>query len=218
MRAIGGRRSLIQMKVLGLESVKYTNMTGNAETTDIPAILALCIQGDQSAIESLVRTFEGSVFRLALSILDDPMDASEITQETFIAALRSLRSYRENTSFKAWLFTIAMNLSRSRLRKRKALERLRSLVAGFVRLDSQKQRSPEESLIQDEKERSVWLAVAGLDEKHRLPVILRYFHELPISEIANILNVNEGTIHSRLHHARQRLQSELKDQFKQDST
>ena len=192
-------------------------MTDNAETTDISSILALCMQGDQSAIESLVRTFEGSVFRLALSVVDDPMDASEIAQETFIAALRSLHSYRENTSFKAWLFTIAMNLSRSRLRKRKARERLRSLVAGFVRLEAQKLPSPEETLIQDEKERSVWQALSNLDEKHRLPVVLRYFHELPISEIAKILSVNEGTIHSRLHHARQRLQSELKDLFKQDS-
>lgn len=205
------------MKVLGLESVKYTNMTDNAETTDIQPLLALCKQGDPFAIESLVRKFEEAVFRLALSIVDDPMDASEIAQETFIAALRSLHSYREILSFKAWLFTIAMNLSRSRLRKRKALDRLHSLVAGFIRLESQKLPSPEETLIQDEKERAIWQALAGLDEKHRLPVILRYFHELPISEIAKILNVNEGTIHSRLHHARQRLQSELKDQFKQDS-
>jgi len=192
-------------------------MTDNAETTNISSILALCIQGDQSAIEALVRTFEGGVFRLALSVVDDPMDASEITQETFIAALRSLRSYRENSSFKAWIFTIAMNLSRSRLRKRKAIDRLRSLVAGFIRLESQKTRSPEETLVQNENERAVWQALSNMDEKHRLPVILRYFHELPISEIADILKINEGTVHSRLHHARQRLQQELKDLFKQDT-
>lgn len=191
-------------------------MTDNAETTDISSILALCMQGDQSAIESLVRTFEGSVFRLALSVVDDPMDASEITQETFIAALRSLRSYREKSSFKAWIFTIAMNLSRSRLRKRKTLERLRSLVAGFIRVESQKTPSPEDALVQNENERAVWQALSNMDEKHRLPVILRYFHDLPISEIAGILKINEGTVHSRLHHARQRLQHELKDLFKQD--
>lgn len=191
-------------------------MTENIKATELQSLLPLCIQGDEFAIETLVRQFEESVFRLAISVVDDPMDASEITQETFIAALKSLHTYRESTSFKAWLFTIALNRSRSRLRKRKTLGRLRSLWASAFRLESRKLDSPEEILIKGEKEQVVWQGVSRLDEKHRIPIILRYFHELPISEIAQILNVNEGTIHSRLHHARQRLQIELKEQLAQE--
>lgn len=191
-------------------------MTDNIKATEVQSLLPLCIQGDEFAIETLVRQFEESVFRLAISVVDNPMDASEIKQETFIAALKSLRSYQENSSFKAWLFTIALNLSRSHLRKRKTIERLRTLLGSTLRIEPRKTEHPEEIVIRNEKENAVWKILSGLDEKHRLPLILRYFHELPISEIAQILNVNEGTIHSRLHHARQRLQIELKEQLAQD--
>ncbi|MEW5942199.1 MAG: RNA polymerase sigma factor, partial [Chloroflexota bacterium] len=68
----------------------------------------------------------------------------------------------------------------------------------------------------DEKERAVWKALSSLEEKFRLPIVLRYFHELPIAEIAEIMNINEGTVHSRLHSARQRLQTELKSNLAED--
>lgn len=191
-------------------------MTDIAETADIRSLLPLCIAGDQLAIERLVRRFETGVFRLALSIVDDSAEAAEIAQETFLSALRSLPTYEEKSSFKAWLYTIAMNLSRSRLRKRRALHRLRALLTGAFQAGTRITNSPEEVVIQDERDAAVWQALTRLDEKHRLPVILRYFHELSIVEIAQILNVNEGTIHSRLHYARARLQEELKPQFAEE--
>src|SRR5512132_3293666 len=87
-----------------------------------------CIAGNEAAIEMFVRQYETGVFRLALSVVGDQAEANEITQETFIAALRSLPSYQEKKSFKAWLYTIALNQSRSHLRKRKVLERLRTTL------------------------------------------------------------------------------------------
>jgi RNA polymerase sigma-70 factor (ECF subfamily) len=157
----------------------------------------------------LVRQYETSVFRLALSIVGDQAEANEITQETFIAALRSLPSYEEKKSFKAWLYTIALNHSRNHLRKRKTLERLRTTLNSIFRVETQKQISPEESIVQNDKEAQIWNALNQLDDPFRIVVILRYFHELPISEISEILSVNEGTIHSRLHTARERLRSAL---------
>jgi len=168
-----------------------------------------CIAGNEAAIEMFVRQYETSVFRLALSIVGDQSEANEITQETFIAALRSLPSYEEKKSLKAWLYTIALNHSRSHLRKRKTLERLRTTLHSIFRVETQKQILPEESAIQNDKEAEIWNALNQLDEPFRLVVILRYFHELPISEISEILSVNEGTIHSRLHTARERLRNAL---------
>jgi RNA polymerase sigma-70 factor (ECF subfamily) len=159
----------------------------------------------------LVRQYETGVFRLALSIVGDQAEANEITQETFLAALRSLPSYQEKQSFKAWLYTIALNLSRSHLRKRKVLERLRTTLTSIFRIESQKQILPEEAILQSEKEASIWKSLKELDEHHRIVVVLRYFHELPIAEISEILSVNEGTIHSRLHSAREKLRKSLKD-------
>jgi RNA polymerase sigma-70 factor (ECF subfamily) len=173
-------------------------------------LIAECLAGNEDAIELMVRRYEGGVFRLALSIVGDGAEASEITQETFLSALRSLASYQENHSFKAWLYTIALNHSRSHLRKRKVVERLRATLTGIFRLETQKQPSPEQAVIQSEKEAAVWQSLRQLDERHRIVVILRYFHELSIAEIAEVLAVNEGTIHSRLHSAREKLRDALK--------
>ena len=156
-----------------------------------------------------VRRYEASVFRLALSILGDPAEANEITQETFIAALRSLRSYQEKQSLKAWLYTIALNRSRSHLRKQQVIERLTNGLAAHFRIETQKQVTPEDTILRGEQGSEVWRALAQLDERHRLVVTLRYFHELPIREIAEILSISEGTVHSRLHNAREKLRTAL---------
>ena len=173
-------------------------------------LIAECIAGNEDAIEILVREHETGVFRLALSILGDEAEANEVTQETFLSALRALPSYQEKKSLKAWLYTIALNHSRSHLRKRKVIERLRSTLTGIFRGETEKQVSPEETVIQNEKEAALWRSLNGLDERHRLVVVLRYFHELSIAEISEILSVNEGTIHSRLHSAREKLRDALK--------
>jgi RNA polymerase sigma-70 factor (ECF subfamily) len=172
-------------------------------------LIAECIAGNQDAVETLVREYETGVFRLALSILGDAAEAHEVTQETFLSALRALPSYREKKSFKAWLYTIALNHSRSHLRKRKILERLRSTLTTIFRVETEKQVLPEDAVIQNEKEAAIWQSLNQLDERHRIVVILRYFHELPITEISEILSVNEGTIHSRLHTAREKLREAL---------
>lgn len=156
-----------------------------------------------------VRQYETAVFRLALSIVGDPAEASEITQETFLAALRALPSYQEKQSFRAWLYTIALNHSRSHLRKRKTIERLKASLTALFRMETQKQALPEDAAIRSEQEAELWNALNQLEEPFRTVVVLRYFHELPIAEISEILSVNEGTIHSRLHTARARLRGAL---------
>jgi len=194
------------MKVLHPSRVKSTELMNSAESA---WLIVECITGNETAIEALIHQYEAGVFRLALSIVGDTADANEITQETFISALRSLSSYQEKKSFRAWLYTIALNLSRSHLRKRKVIERVKDAVTTLFKIDSQKQILPEEKVIQNEKESTVWNELHEMDERHRTVVILRYFHELSIAEIAEILNISEGTIHSRLYTARERLRQSL---------
>lgn len=172
-------------------------------------LISECIAGNHAAIEMLVRQYEAGVFKLAYSILGDEADANEVTQETFIAVLKSLRTYQEKKTFKAWIYTIALNLSRSQLRKRKIIERLKMTVGGIFRIETQKQVTPEDEVIKTEKEAAIWNELNKLDERHRTVVVLRYFHELSISEISEIMSINEGTIHSRLHTARERLRDAL---------
>lgn len=172
-------------------------------------LIAACIEGDETAIEQFVQEYQLGLFRLTLSVLGDPGEANEATQDSFMAALKALKSYRATSSLMAWLYTIALNTSRSRLRKRKALERLQKTLASLFHVQTQRQPTLEETLIEDEKDATLWKAIERLDEKHRLPIVLRYYHEFSVKEIAVILKVKEGTVHSRLSIARDKLRAEL---------
>ena len=196
------------MKIFNPTRVNPIERMDNAESA---WLISECIAGNADAIEMFVRQNEADIFRLALSIVGDQAEANEITQETFLSALRAFRSYQEKNSLKAWLYTIALNLSRTHLRRQKFRERLRAAVTTIFQLEHQPHHaSPEEAIVQNEKEAALWRELNKLDERHRTVVVLRYFHGMSVAEIAEILSINEGTIHSRLHTARERLRGALK--------
>jgi RNA polymerase sigma-70 factor (ECF subfamily) len=172
-------------------------------------LIELCRVGDSSAIENFVQTYQQEVYRLALSILDDSQEADDATQESLLAALRALDSFHGDSSLKTWLFSITVNICRTRLQKQKRRERLRQILGGIL----QASRTPtvEESTIENEADEVLWRAIHNMDEKHCLPIVLRYYHELPVAEIARILQIPEGTVHSRLNTARKQLHEVLKE-------
>ena len=185
------------------------NIIERMKDIDPSRLIQECIAGNETAIETFVRGHEADVFKLALSIVRDESEAMEITQETFIAALKSLHSFKEIGSLKTWLFKITLNRSRSHLRKRNFLQRLSTTLSTLFKEAEERQTSPEENVIQNEREAVIWSELNKLDERQRIVVILRYFQDLPIVEIAEILNLYEGTVHSRLHTARERLRIAL---------
>lgn len=167
------------------------------------------VRSDSSIeIETLMRAYYPYIQRLAISILDDESEADDAAQETFIAALRSLERFRGESSPRTWLTSIAVNICRGRLRKRKIIQTLQSTLQNLHLLHLAS-ISPEENALQNESDHRLWQAVDSLDEKHRLAVILRYVHEMSVPEIATVLDISQGTIHSRLHYARKKLQAEL---------
>ena len=172
-------------------------------------LIELCRVGDSSAIESFVQTYQQEVYRLALSILDDASEADDATQESLLAALRALRSFHGASSLKTWLFSITVNICRTRLRRRKRSERVRQILGGILRV--QNEPSVEEHAIDHESDETLWRAIRSMDEKHRIPIVLRYYHDLSVLEIANILQIPEGTVHSRLNTARRQLHTVLKE-------
>ena len=173
--------------------------------------LEQCREGDSLAIERLVQTHQRDVYRLALSILDDSDDADDATQEVFLSALRGLDSFRANASLKTWLFSITINVCRSRLQRFKRRGRLVQILQSLFHLRSD-QAHPESEAIQNEADAALWTAVHALDEKHRIPIVLRYYHDLPVADIAELLGIPVGTVHSRLNHARERLRVLLKEE------
>ena len=115
--------------------------------------IELCKVGDSSAIENFVQTYQQDVYRLALSILDDSIEAEDATQDSLLAALRSLDSFRGASSLKTWLYSITVNICRTRLQRHKTYERLTKILGEILRVHSTP--SVEENAIQDQSNKDV---------------------------------------------------------------
>jgi RNA polymerase sigma-70 factor (ECF subfamily) len=166
--------------------------------------------GQTPDIETLVRAYYPDVLRLARSLLDDGGDAEDAAQETFIAAAAGLDGFRGDSRVKTWLFGIAINRCRAQMRRRARHSRLIGALQTVTRLQA-RPRTPEEIAVHNETGDRLRAAVSALDEKHRVPVVLFYLHDLPVPEIARILDTRPGTVYSRLHYARKQLHGLIRD-------
>ena len=158
--------------------------------------------------EELVAQYYSYIVRLSYSVLRDPAEAEDVAQETFVTALLRIDQCDPDSNLKAWISTIAMNKSRDILRKRKRKAAFQNMLQS-VRSLTDHHSSPENTAVSNDTNSRLWAAVEQLGEKHRLPVILRYVHNLSIREIAEILETKEGTIHSRLFYACKKLGSDM---------
>lgn len=159
--------------------------------------------GNSHAMEELVKSCQPTAFRLALSILDDPDEADDVAQDAIIQAIRAIASYRAEASFQTWFYRIVVNNCLGKLRKRRARERLNRFLTDIVKRDSEKRREIESRAIKDERTDHIIRIINDLDTKYRLPIVLRYYQDLPIAQIAEILKVSPRTVHTRMktgHH------------------
>ncbi len=177
--------------------------------TDIDHLIGSCGVDDPAVKETMVSEYSAPVYRLALSILRDPADAQDAAQITFVQAAAALKRYQVGSNFKAWLMTIAVNNCRMILRKRAARLALQQVWESLIRL-TPRQLDPEAQVVEDETRHELWDLVDGLDEKHRLVVVLRLAHDMPISEISQVLGVKEKTVYTRLYNAFARLRGQIR--------
>jgi len=176
--------------------------------TDLDRLIQSGRATDEQIVEGFVDIFYTALYHLSISILRDADEAEDATQETLITAVTHLHKYQPGTNLKAWLYTIAVNTNRGFLRKRKSQLNLRNRLQGLF-YQPELLPSPEQAALQTEQDAQLWGAVNALGEKHRLPILLRYLHGLRNCEIAQILDINEGTVRSRLHYACRKLGGQL---------
>jgi RNA polymerase sigma-70 factor (ECF subfamily) len=176
---------------------------------DTAQLISRCREGDALAVEALVRTYQPYVYRLAVSILDDPDDADEATQDVLVTTLSKLDSYRGQARFTTWLYTVTLNTCRGRLRKRRARARLTQVLHALFRVKEEQEPHPEQQAIEHEVDAHLWRAITILDDRRREAVVLRYFHELPLQEIGLVLGVSERTIRTWLHTAHEQMRAAL---------
>ena len=184
---------------------------------DSEALIRRCQRGDALAIEVLVRRYQNYVYRLCTLVMRNEQDAEDMTQETFIRAFRALPRFeiRQGVSFEAWLYRIAVNACRSRMRRK--WYQVLPWPEPAPQMVAEPEAQPEHKLIRGEQRDQILDAIDCLGEKHRLVVILRYYAGLTNEEIARALGIPSGTVRSRLHIARQKLRDLLaKEQEEQE--
>ena len=169
--------------------------------------------GDTSAFCRLAAEHEQRLLQQACGLARDPSAAEDLVSETLVEAWRSLNRYDGSCRFSTWLFSILLH------RHQKALRRARSRPIPLAALppteaDERRQAqenlpaagpSPAEAAMRREATEKLRQAVAALPEKHQQIVLLRFFEDASLPEIATLLNCSIGTVKSRLHYALEKL-------------
>jgi RNA polymerase sigma-70 factor (ECF subfamily) len=176
--------------------------------------------GEAQAFDLLVTRYSGDIYALLLRITEDAEEAGDLTQETFLSALKAIKKFRGEADLKTWLFRIAINESRNRFRwwKRRFREKTVSIDApqgdGETPLSetfSSNSKNPEETVLQREREASLHQALRDLPEIFREAVVLCDIEGLSYEEIASVLEINIGTVKSRIARGREELRKKLCD-------
>ncbi|MDH4036480.1 MAG: sigma-70 family RNA polymerase sigma factor [Candidatus Krumholzibacteria bacterium] len=162
-----------------------------------------CLSGNQRAFETLVRKYEKPIYNVALRILKDPDDAMDISQTVFVKAYEKLESFDEKREFFSWIYRIAINESINASKKTRRQDEYESGVTAALPPTQEEQRNAE--ILSEEIERAI--EVLTLD--YRMVIVLRHFHDFSYQEIAEILDIPEKTVKSRLFTARQQLKDVL---------
>lgn len=175
---------------------------------DDAALVAAAQAGDRYAFEELVRRYRNDVYALSYHFLKNREEAWDISQEVFIKSYQSLARFRGESSFKTWLLRITANSCKDQFKKRRVdtVPFDDSLDAGHppsATLDPGAQSRAKELGAAIER------AVAQLPAKHRTAFVLREYQGLSYQEMAEAMHCNVGTVMSRLHHARRKLQNTL---------
>ena len=183
------------------------------DTEMIRAVLG----GDPEVYRVLVERYERRIYYVVYGMVRNAEDARELAQECFVKAFQNLHRFRLDSKFYTWICRIAMNLSIDHLRKMKhrrhsEFDEMRggSEGAQVVRLHS-KNTDPSEAASRKQLLKTIMDAVDTLPDDQKQVLVLRELEDMPYREIAEILDVPEGTVMSRLYYARRRLQEILSD-------
>lgn len=181
------------------------------------AVVQRVQSGQVGAFDQLVQKYREPIFSVIYNMTSNREDASDLTQETFIKAFRAIGRFKGKSSFFTWLYRIAMNTTMSFLKKRNrrryiSYENIDEATSGAEILErlTAKNRSEKGALISELQEK-LNDALQKLSPKHRTVVVLHEIEGVEHAEIAKITGTSLGTVRSRLHYAKQQLQSYLQD-------
>ncbi len=180
-------------------------------------------KGDSEAMERLVLKYQNRIYNVILKICADPDDAAELTQETFVKVIENLNKFEGRSGFYTWTFRIAVNLTLNYCQRNSRLafrsldaeqqqqddSQVKQVLKDFLSDDS----SPDPAAEVQSKElyRIAARTLMGLDEAHRAVIVLRDIEGMSYARIAEVLDIELGTVRSRLSRARSKMRDILED-------
>src|SRR5216683_1528713 len=172
--------------------------------------------GDRDALSTLVQSQQTYVYSIAMSLMHNPVDAADMTQEAFIRLMRSLGTYRAETKFTTWLYRLVTNICLDGLRRRgRPIDSLDEPSSGQAGEDAQtsgerladtdRWTQPEQELELRESANEVRAALVSLPASQRLALTLHYFEDLRYEDIADVMGLPLNTVKSHIRRGKERL-------------
>lgn len=184
-------------------------ISSQAEQDDTQLVQA-SQRGDQDAFALLVQRHQRLIFNLSLRMVLDYEDASEVTQEAFLAAWQGLSSFRSEARFATWLYRITYHCCLRQLEQRQRERDLQAAIqADYIVGGINKEQRAEDILEMRDRQAVVLDQLAQLPPKYRSVLVLRHLQEMTYEEIAKILDMPIGTIKTHLFRARNLLKERL---------
>jgi len=183
-------------------------------------LISRCRRGDERSFEILFERYKGRIYTFIVRFVKDQKSAEDLFQETFIRVFRKARHFRHRAKFSTWLYTIAANLCKDELKKRRRRESV-PLDAPAPGHKPEEEFSPRIEGMADSSEgprveaekrelrHVLTLALDELPENSRMVIELHVMHGLRYREVAEILGCPVGTVQSRMHNAVQLLRKKV---------
>lgn len=165
-------------------------------------LIESCMNGDRQAFEGLLVKYEKPVYNAAYRMLNSPDDARDVTQTVFLKVIENLDSYDPQYRFFSWIYRIALNESINTLKKQSRLDVL-------DREPASETSGPEEQTGSDQMSQGMQAALMTIKAEYRTVIILKHFVDCSYEEIAQILDIPEKTVKSRLYTGRQLLKDAI---------
>jgi RNA polymerase sigma-70 factor (ECF subfamily) len=180
----------------------------NHEETEM---ISRCQQGDQEALKEIFDKYHKKVYRIAYGVVRQREEALDIVQEVFIKLFHSIKNFKGRSHFYTYLYRMVMNTAIDHARKT-GKQTISSLdQEGSFQPSDDLEKGPERILLQKELEEKVKLAMDKLPAEQRAALIFRDVEGLSYREMAEAMGCSIGTVMSRLHYGRKRIQELLKD-------
>jgi RNA polymerase sigma-70 factor (ECF subfamily) len=199
--------------------LSLSNVISSCSEQDDALLVDASKRGDQDAFAQLVQRYQRRIFNLVFRILQQYDEASEITQETFLAAWQGLPSFRGEARFPTWLYRIAYNCSLKQLEHRKRDQALQAAIQAEQVLQHIDDSMHADAVLEaHDRQAMIQEQISNLPAKYRIVLVLRHLQEMTYEEMAEALTMPIGTIKTHLFRARNLLKERLEAFDRERST